>query len=321
MKKVELENMSLEELLEFENNHKVLSYEEFHYTKNYRKIMLIDLIYPAGKKLIDINKLLTEDYNKYRKSLTIYQVINMLYDKILEDLILEIKNSSIEKEPLSLSILLAEYLIPHGLVSYTHSFHETNSQNLFSGDGNYNYECYAQGMYVLAGYGCCRHVTSFISNIFHKMKIPNDVITCMEATKEEIFFHMLEHLTATHAILGYEMDGKYYLSDIFNRIYNLSIKKKYIENNHLFKLVLDYTQTNLLQPNLYWNPNLEYATVTEKELKEKRNKVAISFQKKEWDRFQKFKENHYDMIQKIAYLTPIEFERTEEKENQKRKRI
>lgn len=117
------------------------------------------------------------------------------------------------------------------------------------------------------------------------------------------------------------MDYKYYLADIFNQIYHLEIKEEYIENDLKRKIVLDYTNTNLFQPTLYWNPNLEYATFTKEEIKEKDFKVRVALWQGETERFGKFKQEHFELYQKLAYLVPLELERTTEKENQKIKRI
>lgn len=317
-----LENISLEQLLEFENKNKVLSFSEFHNTMNYKKSQLIAIIYHfTDDKLINPKKLLENDYNKYRKSLSIYKAIYILYHQILDDLVLEIMSSSIEKDPLSLSILLGNYLIPFGFLSYTPNFHPTNSKKLFSIDEEYQYNSYIDGAYILAGYGCCRHVISFISDFFNKIDIPNDKITCIVAKKEEIMNNMLEQTSPNHAIIGYGMDYKYYLADIFNQIYHLEIKEEYIENDLKRKIVLDYTNTNLFQPTLYWNPNLEYATFTKEEIKEKDFKVRVALWQGETERFGKFKQEHFELYQKLAYLVPLELERTTEKENQKIKRI
>lgn len=49
---------------------------------------------------------------------------------------------SIKKDPLSLSILLGNYLILLEFLSYTPIFHCTNSEKLFSGDEQYFYNDY-----------------------------------------------------------------------------------------------------------------------------------------------------------------------------------
>lgn len=316
-----LEAMNIEKLLEFENKNRVLSFGEFLYTRNYLKYKLMDYTgYLTEEKMRDTYRLLEYDYVKYRKKLPIYQIIYTLYHKILDDFVLEIKDSTMEKDPLSLAILLGDYLIPSGFLSYTPTFHKTDSEKLFSLDEKYDYDSYIEGAYVFASYGCCRHVTSLISDLLHKMNISNDIIPCIEETKETILFDILNHTIVTHAILGYEMNGKYHLADTINGIYNLSISKDYIETNTKRKIVLDYTSTYLFQQKLYWNPNLVYGTITEEEIKEKKTKVRKALQI-ETDRFQKFKKNHFELYKKLAYLVPLELERTTEKEIKKVNRI
>lgn len=318
----ELKNKDLEELLEIENQNKVLSYVDFYFQKNNIKLELLSLIfYLTQDRFINPKIIFNNEYKKYRESLPIYQIVTNLYHKLLEDLALEIIDSSVEKDPLSLSILLSSYLIPLGLLSYTNRFYHTNSNSLFTKSRAYDYISYIDGAQILTGYGCCRHVTSFISQLLHKMEISTDIITCAQIPEKEILFHMLENLSLNHVIMGYEKNDKYYLMDVYNLIYNLSCKQYYIETGLKYKCVLDYTETKLFQPKLNWNPNLEYDTHTEKEIKEAKNKIVIALNNGELHRFIEFKQRHFDVYQKLAYLTPLELERTIKKEAQKIKRI
>lgn len=319
---MELEDISLEQLLELENIVRVLSYSEFYLTKNNIKYQLLALlVYLTKDKFLNPSIILNNDYNIYRKNLPIYKKIETLYHKLLDDLVLEIMSSSVKKDPLSLSILLGNYLIPSGLLSYTNTFYPTNSKSLFSCENQYEYNTHINGAYIVAGYGCCRHITSFVSDVFHKMKITNDKITCIHAKKEEIFFNVPEQLKANHLILGYEANQKYYLADIFNQIYYLPINDKYIETGCIEKIILDYTKTNLFQSILNWNPNLKYATYTQEEINERKYKIAMALHLGEFKRFERFKQEHFELYQKLAYLVPLELERTRKKENQKIKRI
>lgn len=318
-----LKDINLGSLVECEKKNKVLSYMEFQETINYKKSQFLANIYHFKKDiLIDIKTTLDNDYNKYRKCLPIYKIIYLLYNQLLDDLVLEVMNSSIEKDPLTLLILLGNYLIPFGFLSYTSSFHCTDSEKLFKNNNyEYDYSSYIEGSYVLSGYGCCRHVASFASDFLTQMGIPNDIITCITAKEEQIINNMIEHTFPNHAIIGCKINSKYYLVDIFNQVYPLEIKGEYIETNLQCKIVLDYTNTNLFQPTLHWDPNLEYATFCKEEVKEKDFKVAIALRQEETERFNKFKQEHFDLYQKLAYLVPLELERTMEKENQKVKRI
>lgn len=293
-----LEDINLEQLLEFEKKNKVLSFYDFQHTINFKKNKLLDRFYhfTKGKYSDVIITSLCNDYDKYRKSLSIYKTIYTLYNQLLDDLVVEIMNSSIEKDPLSLSILLGNYLIPLGFLSYTPIFHCTSSEKLFSEDEGYAYLGYIEGGFIFAGYGCCRHVVSFASDVLHKIRVPNDKITCITATKEEILSNILENSSPNHAIMGYEMGGKYYLADIINKRYYLPIKKEYVENDLQEIIILDYTKTYLLQPTLYWNPNLEYATVTEEIVNEKKYKVAMAFHLKEDERFNNLNKNILNFI-------------------------
>lgn len=88
-----LENMSLEELIEFDNKHKVLSFEDA------RALKILNII--ARK-----NKYSRKDYDMYREKLPIRIELERLYDELLHDLLCEIEESSFDKDPLTLCILV-----------------------------------------------------------------------------------------------------------------------------------------------------------------------------------------------------------------------
>lgn len=164
-------------------------------------------------------------------------------------------------------------------------------------------------------------MVSFVSDFLHKLEVPNDKITCITAMRKEILSNILKDSFPNHAIMGYVMNNKYYLTDILEQIYYLPIEEEYVETGLQPKIVLDYTNTHLLQPTLYWNPNLEYATAKEDVINEKKYKIAMALHLEESQRFERFKQEHFEIYQKLAYLIPLELERTTEKENEKRKRI
>lgn len=306
-----LENMSLEELIEFDNKHKVLSFEDA------RALKILNII--ARK-----NKYSRKDYDMYREKLPIRIELERLYDELLYDLLCEIEESSFDKDPLTLCILVGSCLIPNGLLSYTQNFHSITSvdqvKQVFNEDPDFYTRRYAEigGIYTIAGFGCCRHVNSFVSDLLRKKGINSDKITCLRTNTE---LELMERQGSTnHVITGYIDNDKYHMVDCYNKIYTYQKQGDFYYNKSNY-VIPDFSYPLLQQYPFYYNPNIAYESFDSKEIEERVSKIQFLFNEKEYQRFLKFKQEHFELYKKIAYLIPIELERTEEKEKQKLKRM
>ena len=313
-----MENLNLEQLLEIENQTMILSYIDFIETckSNLTIFQLLHLLNNTKDGKDPLGKLYTE----YRIHGLIYQTVDGLYSSLLDDLVAVIDDTKIEKDPLSLSILIGDYLIPVGLLSYTTTFHCTGSMKLFSTSEDYYFHHYGdEGKYVFCGYGCCRHIISFVSDIFNRMGIINDKVICYSLEVENIIPSLKKEINPDHVILGYILNNQYYLTDINNHIYNLSVESEYVEKRKKEKLVLDYTMTNIFQDSFHWSFDIPYGFFTEEEVMESRKNLELCLSAGDYQKFLDFKKDHLDAITKIAYLLPIELNRNNEKEQSKQK--
>ena len=81
--------------------------------------------------------------------------------------------------------------------------------------------------------------------------------------------------------------------------------------------MIDFEE-NLFQKKIHWLSSVPYHNNSLQEVMKKRKQVLLYLEKKGDKKFQKLKEKNFEAIQKMAYFTPIELGRTQEKENQKR---
>jgi len=306
-----LENMTLEELIKLENEIRVLSFYEYDRSKHFIK-------------RISTKSNIEDDYQNYRTNLPIYIILNEAYNIFLEDLVTEINHSSIEKDVLSIAILIGDFLIPKGLLGYTKKFHNTDSDRFFTivnTDFHLRYN-EIEGLYILAGYGCCRHINSFISDVIKKYGLESDKIECIQDTPEEIKKRIQNNnFDTNHLLTGYIINNQYHLIDCYNHIYSLQKTDEFYECERPKKIILDLSQNSWFQKKLYWKPNIEYYSNTKAEITKRQKQIERLLNNGELKRFIKFKQNHFELIKKIAYLAPLELERTEDKEKMKVKRI
>lgn len=306
------ENMSLEELLELDNQIKVLTLLEF----NMEKLYLESMKYKS--------------YDSYRNSLPINKELKRLYNIILENLAKKIKNLNMDKEPLDIAILVSYFLLPLGCLSYTNKFHNIE-KNVYSDIADYfdNNFSTLQGLYVIAGYGSCRHVNSFIVDLFMKLGIKADKISCYSTlinNPNKINNELLENnFEPNHLIVGYIHNNKYHLIDPYNKVYSLGNNEScyshlYLEHN-IYNCIVPNFSISLFQKELYWNPNIAYQSHNIDNINERINKIFEILHDGEKNNFTRFKITNFETIKKIAFLTPIELERTKEKEKHKQKRI
>ncbi len=313
-----MKSLSLEQLLEIENQTVILPYTDFAAIckSNLSIFQFMHLLIDAKYRQDPLNKL----YKEYRTHGLIYQTIEELYLSLLDDLIAVINRTAVEKDPLSLSILLGDYLIPSGLLSYSTKFHYIDSRKLVCMDDDYIFFHSNYGKLIFCGYGVCRHIVSFVSDILNRMGIINDKIPCHSLEVENIVPSLMRNANPNHLILGYPYKNHYYLADITNHIYNLSIENEYIEKGWKEKLVLNYTKTYLFQESLSWSLDIPYGSFSKEEVMKRKKKVELCLLAGDREKFIEFKRNHLDMLEKIAYLLPIEMNRNIEKEQEKQRK-
>lgn len=315
-----MENLTLQQLLDIENQTPILSLRDFlDYQRLERAISSFLYCLTCGNYLWNPFERV---YTTYRVHGFIYQVIDELYQKVLEDLIDVIVDTKIETDPLSLSVLMSDHLIPFGVLSYSKRFHSTSSSKLFACsnvdifyhlDEKKNY-----GKVVFCGFGCCRHVASLVGDLFEKMGIVVDRVPCFSLKQEEIPSALLEQ-NVNHLILGYLWNHQYYLVDIMNQHYALSAEEEYIETRDDDKLVLDYSSPLWFQDFFHHTFDMDINSFSMEEVLECKRKVVECLNHGALEKFQQFKKDHFDIYEKLAYLVPIEMNRSTWKENQKRK--
>ena len=356
-----LEEMSLEELLEYDANHYVLTRKEFLNVKIYTitssvmnlptvmvPVFIHNLLFNlnifnilstgliATNSIIAINNMIhsiqnqyfSKIYDTYRKNLSLRKELMRLYNTLLEDLVEEIKKSTIDKDQLTVAILVGQYLIPKGIVTYTKSFHRILTVKewkiISSYDSNLsNNQENRQGIYIPMGYGCCRHYNSFISDILTKMNLKNEVLSCLICNSEEFNQRKKEvNYNANHVIIGYQKDNRYHLIDPYNNCYSFVKEKDYFyDMDKDVVLIPDFTETELWnQKNCIYHPDIPYQHFDKQKIIKIANKIEnCLFLESERNHFIEFKMEHLELLKKIAYLVPLELERTAEKEKQKRK--
>ncbi len=358
-----LEEMTLEELLEYDTNHYVLTRKEFLTIKIYATtssvmnlstimvpVFIHNLLFNPNifnilstglittNSIIAINNTIhsiqnqyfSKNYDTYRKNLSLRKELMRLYNTLLEDLVEEIKKSTIDKDPLTAAILVSRYLIPSGIVTYTKNFHRiltveewdiiSNCDTSVSDDQKNR-----QGIYIPMGYGCCRHYNSFISDIFTKMDLESEVLPCLFCDSKD--FNQREknfNYDPNHLVIGYQKDNHYHLIDPYNNYYSFVKGKDFfydMDNDAI--LIPDLTKARLLnQKDCIYHSDISYQHFDKQKIIRIANKIGNSLLlESERQRFIKFKIEHLELLKKIAYLAPLELERTTEKEKQKKKRI
>jgi len=333
---------NLNELIEFDKKNRILSSAEFKLNK-YSTLVLSGFIpfsiYSLANKPDFISfilnsaflvsnayslyslKKLSLDYEKYRSNIPTYIELKNTYDKLLEDLLNEIELSSIDNDPLSIALLTSQYLIPNGLLSITKYFHIITSNEVYKIEYDYLADCDIQllGTYVTNGYGCCRHINSFISDLLSKKGIKCDKVPCIFESLDNYDNIENGNYASNHLITGFIHNDYYYLVDPFNSRYNLIKNKNYFSSDSSNFYILNFTNV-AYQKNLNWKHNLEYKNFSNSEVNEKFEKIKYAINKGEALRFTNFYIKHIKEIEKIHKLSLIEIERTYETECQKTKK-
>lgn len=356
-----LENMTIEEIIEFDKKQPVLSRIQFEINKKQNILTYLFLpnilslsininnliIYPSIINLYAFsisgiatafsikpitnslkykkNLIKSETYEEYREKLPIRTEIERLYNKLLDDLIKEIDESKIDKDPLSIAILVGDYLIPSGLLSYTKKFHiitKTWEDISFIDCSFYPYPSTKEGLYVTAGYGCCRHINSLISDLFTKKGIISDKLVAITDTKEDIELKINQfNFDNNHVVVGYIYENKYHIIDGFNNSYSIIKDKDYYYYQEIpGKVIIPDLSNTVFSNEINYSPDIEYSFFDIKEVEEKEKKIGNLLIEGELKRFIDFKINHFELLERLAYLIPLELERTKEKEKQKVKR-
>lgn len=323
----ELKDMNLEELLEYDKNHYVPYMELFISNKDILNLHKCNKEFDMKKflflklKYFHINKIPLKyysDYVEYRKSLPINKEIDRIYNSLLDDLVKLINSLNIEKDPLTITLLFNLIVIPRGYLSYGDNFSIVKDNNLEEFTSNYGvYSSF--GMAIFCGYGCCRHMVSFMADLFDKLGIKCDRISCLT---ENINNYNMEDInfSCNHAVLGYINKDKYHIIDPTRSLYFIEKYDNYYFSPDSLEIIIPDFSVTLLQEKYSFNLDMEYKTNDEKDLSFALVNVSKIIKDKSFsDTFINFKNDHIELYEKLAYLVPLEFGRNEEKEDQKLK--
>lgn len=350
-----LKNMSLDEVIQFDQEHRVLSRQEIKQIiiKNQLEIISKPSQLPKvkiAKKLklnpniiatiatgnkISLSTIyienkqtpsLSEIYEMYRESLPVLNELKQLYNKLLEELLKEIEMSEFDKDPLTLCLLVGLYLIPNGLLSYTNKFHDITATSIKKELTSRNVDFFTkrnakmEGIYTIAGYGCCSNVNSFMADLLRLKGISCDKIQCILKQSAEEIQTIEENFDYrnNHLVIGYIEKDTYHIIDIYNYHYSYIMDNNFFYNGNSY-IIPDFSDPLLQEESFFYHPNIPYVSYTNKEIEERLIKIRKLINEKEHKRFLQFKEKHLELYKRIAYLIPIELERTIEKEKQKLK--
>lgn len=334
----------LNELIEFDKKNRLLSNMEFNLNKYsalvssafipfsiYLLVNQHDFIYlilstaallSSTSSLISLKKFKSLNYDDYRSNTPIYIELEKTYNKLLEDLLNEIELSTIDDDPLSIILLVANCLIPSGFLSVTKRFHPLTSNDIYKIDHNFLSDCDIRlfGTYIASGYGCCRHINSFISDLLSKKGLKSDKVACIFNSLNN-YGNLKENVDyiPNHLITGFIFDEQYYLVDAFNLRYNIKKEENYFTSQDNAYYILNFTNT-AYQKEINWNLNIEYKNFSDEEINEKTKKIKTAIANGEGSRFLDFYYKHVEEINKIHKLSLLEIERTSETEHQKTKK-
>lgn len=152
------------------------------------------------------------------------------YNKIINLIAKLVKELKIEKNSIVLSIILRK-LILDGYFSVDNKFNATTEGSFY--DINL-----LEGLDIINGNGCCRHLAKFNQDLFKVLNIYNRIITCYYGTLGESLdsvFSMCSNHAANlikydDTIYGYNCYENYIFKSengfVFNRIVDLSSEKK-----------------------------------------------------------------------------------------------
>ena len=352
-----LSNMSLEKMLEYYKNKKILSKTEFRITNITNIIATIGIanipIYKVNQLIINSNLSNTlatsiaislasftginiinniakgkpikiyKNYNTYYESQELYKEIEKLYNEILNDLVAKLNTFPINKDPLTISLLL-NYLINHGILSYTKKYHRIRSskewKNIRKCDVDYLKEKHElEGLYIIAGYGCCRHLNSIIADVLEKMDIKSDKICCLMNTEENINKNIEKYnFKCNHVIIGYIDNNQYHMIDPYNDYYCIYPDENFYSCEKEKTKYIPILTYSMLQSKSVNHTDLQYVYPNINEINEKRKKVIAFFKDQNIIReLVQFKNEHMTSYMRIAYLMPIVLEAHNTNEYQK----
>ena len=120
----DIEKMNLDELLEFENKTFIFSKTDIN-----RLLIFLPIVIFLNKHISNVtfnipslSNIINQNYDNYRNNSPIRKELIRLYNILLNDLVLEINKLSINNDPVCISMLIGDYLIPKGILSYIDNF-------------------------------------------------------------------------------------------------------------------------------------------------------------------------------------------------------
>lgn len=235
-------------------------------------------------------------YIIYRQNHFVGQSIGFLYDQLIEDLLQLINSSTLDSDPVSISILVSNYLIPQGILSVTDSFKYVDFSN---NEIPREYDC---GVLIVFGNGVCRHVNSFLVDLLRKKGIKADKMDCYSKWEKELGADN----EIDHTIIGYFDEEYYKFIDGVNHLFHIREEENYYQTSMGNYYVLAYQQTND-QNDFTWYPGIPYQAIPSEEINEKNERIFTKWKQGEFQRFMNFKEEHFEQYQKLVYLCHQEF--------------
>lgn len=306
-----LENMTIEEIIEFDKNNFVKPYNIIEAAKKDVKLSEEIGYYTTINYETSYN-----EYCEYRKNLPIYQELERSYNEILEKVLNELDKINLNEDTLNLIISLCNYLIPNSYLSTTDYF--TRNFKYYLPNIFYGVFLSKNGSYIITGKGVCRHINGFISDILNIKGVENYLVS-----GELTSLRKKGKFKINHVINGIIENNKYYLIDGFNNYYNIEEKEDYFMNNMRSIFIPDYSAIRHKLKQEYKRPFylLPYELpCSQEELKERITDIYKIMLSSGYQRFEKFKQENFDLYQRVEILNEIELHRTLHKEKQKVKR-
>ncbi len=299
-----LDKCSLSDLFSLDDTIRILSISEYYSFLKENKEMTEEEYFFDSENLMS--------YCNYRKNLPIYQETEYLYNCLLEEILESIDTLFPNKSPLFIA-KLTSHLILEGYLSYTKKFHRYNPKCMDS------FSFAHLGYYIPAGYGVCKNFNSFIGDVLAKKGIPSYKIGCCIG-KESDDIEKIRNTRATHFVTGLIQNKKFYLIDPYNNFYSWEKKGNVFLDSYHWNAIMPWFDKSLigfLQEEEYRNLFPLSCSYDEEEVELYNREIEEFMSHGGKDIFKEFKDCHSGLLEKLAFLVPLEFERTLEKENQK----
>ena len=162
------------------------------------------------------------------------------YNKIINMIAKLVKELKIENNSIVLSIILRK-LILDGYFSVDNRFNPTTKGDFY--DINL-----LEGLDIISGNGCCRHLAKFNQDIFKILNIYNRIISCYYGTDGESLDSVLS-MSSNHAVNLIKYDDTIYG---YNCYENYIFKSK---NGFVFNRIVDLNRDQKKEYKLFYKPS------------------------------------------------------------------